>query len=499
MAKEKVKSPLVRLGKGLLREIIVPVACALIVIQYVIQAFQIPSGSMEDSLLTGDFLLGLKFVYGSPIPFSHSKFPAPMAPSRGDVVIFRYPGDPEYPDYDSKRYAHLMNALMFGNFYWDFKPKKGNPHLVHYADGPKDFIKRCVAISGDTVEIRQGKLYVNGIPEKALPGKGKYTDLVRTGALRDSLLPLRLPKPLDTLRFEGLSLLDLWRLRALIVQENPLNRVEFSLMLLKNGEPVPDFIFEDFRLPVESDRQILLSEALASRRAVGISLRRGDTISGSIPFKLFSELSRTGFLSILDTNAHYGGLIRPVTYMYFEGAQLSDLERNVKRLNEEGESLRESLEPFDSLEEDSEEEKLPAEKNEAKNILKKETDEIKSEAKKAPSENALSISPEEENVEEKAHYELSAKILFDGKPLKEYVVQEPVYFMMGDNRDNSADGRYFGFVSSRNIKAKAFVIYFSFDNSDDTFKLSKPTTWWRIPFKIRYSRIGKLVHWIDNR
>ena len=43
---------------------------ALLVIQFVIQAFRIPSSSMEDSLLIGDFLLGLKFTYGSPIPFS---------------------------------------------------------------------------------------------------------------------------------------------------------------------------------------------------------------------------------------------------------------------------------------------------------------------------------------------------------------------------------------------------------------------------------------------
>ena len=104
--------------KGLLREIIVPVALALIVIQYVIQAFQIPSGSMEDTLHTGDFLLGLKFTYGSPIPFSNQKFPGYTYPAKGDVVIFRYPGEPEYPDGNPQRYTHLFNALMFGNLYW---------------------------------------------------------------------------------------------------------------------------------------------------------------------------------------------------------------------------------------------------------------------------------------------------------------------------------------------------------------------------------------------
>jgi signal peptidase I len=53
-------------------------------------------------------------------------------------------------------------------------------------------------------------------------------------------------------------------------------------------------------------------------------------------------------------------------------------------------------------------------------------------------------------------------------------------------------------VATRNIKAKAFVIYFSFENSDGTFALNKPFTWWRIPFKIRWTRLGKVIHLIGK-
>ena len=67
---------------------------ALIAIVYVIQAFKIPTGSMEYSLLVGDFLLGLKFMYGAyrtilPGADNHP-FPAVTDPKTGDVIIFKY-------------------------------------------------------------------------------------------------------------------------------------------------------------------------------------------------------------------------------------------------------------------------------------------------------------------------------------------------------------------------------------------------------------------------
>ncbi len=87
--------------------------------------------------------------------------------------------------------------------------------------------------------------------------------------------------------------------------------------------------------------------------------------------------------------------------------------------------------------------------------------------------------------------------MLDGKPMDYYVVKSPQFFMMGDNRDNSADSRYWGTVTLRNIRAKAFVIYFSFENEDQKFALGNPFTWWRIPFSIRWTRIGKIIHLID--
>jgi signal peptidase I len=97
------------------------VLIALLLRSFVVQAFRIPSGSMEDTLLVGDFLFVNKFIYGMKLPVSGRQVaPALRRPARGDVVVFAFP-----------------------------------------LDG-REFIKRCVAVAGDTVRIRNSQLYVNG-------------------------------------------------------------------------------------------------------------------------------------------------------------------------------------------------------------------------------------------------------------------------------------------------------------------------------------------------
>ncbi len=93
---------------------------------FMVEAFQIPTASMENTLLVGDFLLVNKMVYGAEIPGTGLQLPAFDSPSRGEVVVFEPP------------------------------PSAGQPPGTNY-------VKRIVGVPGDTLEMRGARLYVNGM------------------------------------------------------------------------------------------------------------------------------------------------------------------------------------------------------------------------------------------------------------------------------------------------------------------------------------------------
>ena len=111
--------------KSLVREygeaIVVAVLLALVIRAFVVQAFTIPSGSMMDTLLVGDYILVNKFLYGPEIPFTDAHLPGLRDPRRGDVIVFKYPNDET-----------------------------------------RDFIKRIVAVGGDTVQVKDNRVWRNG-------------------------------------------------------------------------------------------------------------------------------------------------------------------------------------------------------------------------------------------------------------------------------------------------------------------------------------------------
>lgn len=133
--------------------IVIALILALIIRSFVVQAFKIPSSSMEPTLLIGDHLLVNKFIYGVSLPFAeHKVFPL-KKPKSGDVFVFEFPGNPEYcKSFSSTIRKRFQNVVEKGSVW----------QLI--TDDCKDFIKRVVAVEGDTVEVIDKKVYVNGKP-----------------------------------------------------------------------------------------------------------------------------------------------------------------------------------------------------------------------------------------------------------------------------------------------------------------------------------------------
>ncbi len=117
---EKRRSRLARWFDSWMRMLGMALVLFLLIHTFLIEAFHIPTGSMEHTLLPGDFLFVNKAIYGAPIPGTHTRLPAFGTPRRGDVVVFPFPRNPD-----------------------------------------QTFVKRVVGVPGDTVAMRDGQMIVN--------------------------------------------------------------------------------------------------------------------------------------------------------------------------------------------------------------------------------------------------------------------------------------------------------------------------------------------------
>ncbi|HBL23880.1 MAG TPA: signal peptidase I [Deltaproteobacteria bacterium] len=140
-----------------IESIVIAALIALVVRSFVIQAYKIPSGSMEPTLLVGDHLLVNRMSYVIKMPFVDTVLFSTGKPQRGDIIVFRYPEDPS-----------------------------------------KDYIKRVIATEGESVEIKNKAVFINGRKINDTWGHFRPDSFTSRGLLpfidKDNIPPITVPK-----------------------------------------------------------------------------------------------------------------------------------------------------------------------------------------------------------------------------------------------------------------------------------------------------------------
>jgi len=284
--------------------IIIAGILALIIKETIIQAFYIPSSSMEATLLIDDHILVNRFIY----KLTDVK--------RNDIIIFKFPHDADYPE-PSSNYKKIILLPLFINT----KPS-GILDIIKYYR-PRDFIKRAIGMPGDTFEMRNKIVYINGEKEKLNEAIYTSTDVLLEC---DYFGSIKIPKKNDIIKFSELNIFELFCFEKYFEYK----KIKF------------EYEFEYF---IDSKKQENI-----------------ETIFGMQPIKSI-ELRR---LCVYDENNKHSG--------------------------------------------------------------------------------------------KKTEFKIT-KIMIDGAEIKEYKMPEDCYFALGDNRDNSSDSRFWGFVPYSLIKGEPLVIY----------------------------------------
>ena len=435
--------------------IVFAVFAAAFIRMFLIEAYVIPTSSMEGSLNVGDYLFVSKAHYGirtpktiAMLPLLHNRIPfinresylhspsmdfrrlpAIETIERNSPVVFNYPeGDSVYvfPErtYSIHDYRRGAISRQRGQ-----QIKTGNADLVSRPIDKKDhYIKRCVAIAGDTIQIKDRQLYINGQPAEN-PTNVQFTYLVT------------FPASLNTNKFSewGISPEDMGDYgNGNIAGNNPVG--ERHRLLVLNEAQKEKIKSLDSNIKIIPNKKYLIKNLQRSQEAlqaagVGQENFRYATSETSAYFTLTQDLVNK--LYEVDSTI----VVRP----------MDDSER---------------LFPHD-----------PA------NFKNQTVDDFG--PIWIPKKGAtVSISPKNIALYKRviSIYEgndlsvANGKIMINGKEATEYTFQQDYYWMMGDNRHNSEDSRVWGFVPFDHVVGKPLFIWFSTKEGN----MTKGINWDRI-------------------
>ncbi len=349
--------------------IVFAVIAATLIRWTTVEAFVVPTSSMENTVLVGDYLFVSKFHYGTrttrtplQIPLTHQKIWGTEIPSYLPWIklpYYRLPGFSEVKRED---------IVVF-----NIPPKSLSDGIDYPIDLKTYYVKRCVGIPGDRLEVKEGQLIVNGQPISN-PEHMKFSYLVST--------------------------------------KDEINKRNLSKLGLDSEDC---FFFGRSRDNQAIYKMLLTSQQLKEVKAVPyITSVQADYTKSGVPDNGIFPISKSNEW----TGQNYGAIVIPK-----KGLEIG-MDNLTLPLYEE---IISKYEGHDDV------------------LIE------------------------------------GGKLLIDGEVVEKYTFKQDYYFMMGDNRHNSLDSRYWGFVPEDHVVGKALFIWMSLDNEADLLR------------KVRWSRIFSLV------
>jgi len=408
---DKFKIEPSKIIKNWVDPIIFAVIAASIIRGYFIEAFTIPTSSLEKSLMVGDFLFVNKFAYGPKIPQTPLSFPfahhtLPLSETKksylewiklpyfrlpgfgsvknNDIVVFNYPdGDTVALGFQDASYYELVRNLGYQNMNNpDFEvplnngtSKKVGKIVARPVDKREHYVKRCVGIAGDKLEIKDGNVIINDKPQ-AMPAKAQHFYYVKTVGHPFSEV---YTDPMTGQRQSQLNARELDRL--------DIYYDEASIL----GESADSSVY---RLNMPADVAAIVSKMIGVVEVKIQNDPKGEYAPNIFPHNPAYpwnndnfgplQIPKAGMTLPIDT--HNLCLYEKIMNTYDDG---------IHQVTKQG-----------------------------------------------------------------------AQVLYDGKPITSYTFKQDYYFMMGDNRHNSADSRSWGFVPFDHVVGSPFFVWFSMKYAD---------------------------------
>ena len=412
-----------------INSVLFAIVAATIVHNYIIQPFIIPTGSLEKTLLIGDFLFVSKFHYGARIPMTTISFPM----VHDTLPIFKTKSYLKFPQLPYMRLPGFQNVkrneIVVFNWPADtvrkfFVKEKGVKKPV---DKKSNYVKRCLGLPGDSLEIINGLVYVNGklntLSDRA---KLQFNHFIHNskGVSSKALLDLNIKGFNRQYRVENITQNSYKKISKYILGNISNDLKDFRI--LTSYEGLPNKIVREVK---KSEPYIEIKEIIERKKQVTLTLNQAEKIRNK---NVFDSIIRK-----INNKISYNESFFP-----------NNLKFNWNEDN------------FGPI------------------LIPKAGETIKIDNENYPLYKKIIKDYESNSIRKgKNNY------IINGIETTSYTFKQDYYWMMGDNRHSSEDSRFWGFVPENHILGKPVFIWFSVDNFNKGI----------LNWKIRWDRIMTTV------